>query len=172
MNGEPSIMTICCTYYKEACSQIRVHCKTTCFCKLPTTIKNTFILSSLINQDEQQVVFWTTGCPRICTVDGLLALIGWVAILQPEEKNIYRCCIKILMFYHCSCSSTTDHRFILLNSWSEMPLSIRNMKKVTWRWTHLFFISATIVMNACSTLVEFLALVSKNGIPSSSANAF
>lgn len=41
-----------------------------------------------------------------------------------------------------------------------------------WRLTHLFFISVTIVMNAWSTLVEFLALVSKNGIPSSSANAF
>lgn len=117
MNGEPSIMTICCTYYKEACSQIRVQCQTTWYCKLPTTIKNTFILSSLINQDEQQVVFWTTGCPRICTVDGLLALIGWVAILQPQEKNIYRRCIKILMFYHCSCSSTTtDQRFILLKT--------------------------------------------------------
>ena len=38
--------------------------------------------------------------------------------------------------------------------------------------THRFFISAAIVMNACSTLVEFLALVSKKGIPISSANAF
>lgn len=37
--------------------------------------------------------------------------------------------------------------------------------------THLVLISATIVMKACSTLVAFLALVSRNGIPISSANA-
>jgi hypothetical protein len=34
-----------------------------------------------------------------------------------------------------------------------------------------FLISAAIVMNACSTLDEFLALVSRNGMPISSANA-
>jgi hypothetical protein len=36
----------------------------------------------------------------------------------------------------------------------------------------LFFISAAIVINACSTLVAFLALVSKNGMPKWSANSF
>jgi len=35
----------------------------------------------------------------------------------------------------------------------------------------LFLISAAMVMNACSTFEEFLALVSRNGIPISSANA-
>jgi hypothetical protein len=37
---------------------------------------------------------------------------------------------------------------------------------------HLFLISAAIVMKACSTLVAFLALVSKKGIPISSAKAW
>ncbi len=36
---------------------------------------------------------------------------------------------------------------------------------------HLFLISAAIVMKACSTLIAFLALVSKNGMPISSAKA-
>lgn len=36
---------------------------------------------------------------------------------------------------------------------------------------HLFLISAAMVMNACSTLVEFLAEVSKKGMPISSAKA-
>ena len=36
---------------------------------------------------------------------------------------------------------------------------------------HLFLISAAMVMKACSTLVAFLALVSKKGMPISSANA-
>jgi len=36
----------------------------------------------------------------------------------------------------------------------------------------LFLISAAMAMKACSTLVAFLALVSMNGIPISSANAF
>lgn len=40
------------------------------------------------------------------------------------------------------------------------------------RKLNLFLISAAMVMNASSTFVEFLALVSKNGIPISSANAF
>ena len=37
--------------------------------------------------------------------------------------------------------------------------------------TCLFLISAAIVMKACSTFVAFLALVSKKGMPISSANA-
>ena len=36
---------------------------------------------------------------------------------------------------------------------------------------YLFLISAAMVMNACSTLVAFFALVSRKGIPISSANA-
>ncbi len=36
---------------------------------------------------------------------------------------------------------------------------------------YLFLISAAIVMKACSTLVAFFALVSRNGMPISSANA-
>lgn len=36
----------------------------------------------------------------------------------------------------------------------------------------LLLISAAIVMKACSTFVAFLALVSKNGIPSESANSY
>lgn len=36
----------------------------------------------------------------------------------------------------------------------------------------LFFISAAMVMNACSTFVAFLADVSKNGMPSWSAYSF
>ena len=39
------------------------------------------------------------------------------------------------------------------------------------RHTHLFLISAAIVMNACSTLVALFAEVSKKGMPISSANA-
>ncbi len=35
--------------------------------------------------------------------------------------------------------------------------------------THLFLISPAMVMKACSTLVAFLALVSRNGMPISSA---
>ena len=35
----------------------------------------------------------------------------------------------------------------------------------------LFLISAAMVIKACSTFVAFLALVSKKGIPISSANA-
>ena len=35
-----------------------------------------------------------------------------------------------------------------------------------------FFISAAIVMNACSTLVAFLADVSKNGMPNWSAYSY
>lgn len=34
-----------------------------------------------------------------------------------------------------------------------------------------FLISAAMVMNACSTLVAFLALVSRKGMPSESANS-
>lgn len=34
-----------------------------------------------------------------------------------------------------------------------------------------FFISAAMVMNACSTLVAFLALVSRKGMPRESANS-
>ena len=37
--------------------------------------------------------------------------------------------------------------------------------------SYLFLISAAMVMNACSTLVAFLALVSKKGMPISSAKA-
>lgn len=40
------------------------------------------------------------------------------------------------------------------------------------RPAYLFLISAAIVMKACSTLVAFLALVSKKGIPISSAKAW
>lgn len=40
------------------------------------------------------------------------------------------------------------------------------------RPAHLFLISAAIVMKVCSTLVAFLALVSKKGIPISSAKAW
>jgi hypothetical protein len=36
---------------------------------------------------------------------------------------------------------------------------------------YFFLISAAIVKKACSTLMESLALVSRKGIPSSSANA-
>ncbi len=36
---------------------------------------------------------------------------------------------------------------------------------------HLFLISAAMVMNACSTFVAFLAEVSRNGMPISSAKA-
>lgn len=36
----------------------------------------------------------------------------------------------------------------------------------------LFLISAAMVMKACSTLVAFLALVSKKGIPRESANSW
>lgn len=36
---------------------------------------------------------------------------------------------------------------------------------------YFFLISAAIVKNACSTLTESLALVSRKGIPSSSAKA-
>ena len=36
----------------------------------------------------------------------------------------------------------------------------------------LFLISAAMVMKACSTLVAFLALVSKNGMPRESANSW
>jgi len=36
----------------------------------------------------------------------------------------------------------------------------------------LFLISAAIVINACSTLVAFFALVSKNGMPIESANSW
>lgn len=39
------------------------------------------------------------------------------------------------------------------------------------QWTNLFLISPAIVKNACSTLIESLALVSRKGIPSSSAKA-
>ena len=39
------------------------------------------------------------------------------------------------------------------------------------RVCHLFLISAAMVMKACSTLVAFLALVSKKGMPISSAKA-
>lgn len=37
--------------------------------------------------------------------------------------------------------------------------------------SYFFFISLAMVKKACSTLIESFALVSKNGIPSSSANA-
>lgn len=36
---------------------------------------------------------------------------------------------------------------------------------------HLFLISAAMVMKACSTFVALLALVSRNGMPISSAKA-
>jgi len=36
---------------------------------------------------------------------------------------------------------------------------------------YFFLISAAMVKKACSTLIESLALVSRKGIPSSSANA-
>lgn len=38
-------------------------------------------------QDEQQPLFWLTGCPRICTVGGrALFDAGWLAILQMMHK--------------------------------------------------------------------------------------
>lgn len=40
------------------------------------------------------------------------------------------------------------------------------------RWAYLLFIEDAIAMKACSTLVAFFALVSMNGMPISSANAY
>ena len=72
-------------------------------------------------------------------------------------------------------------RIMLLQALAFVSLNRGRVLFNGYRWRHclqsrkqmvnLFLISAVMVMNACSTLVAFFALVSKNCIPISSAKA-
>lgn len=83
---------------------------------------------------------------------------------------------QIILSSH-SASSQEPTLFLLINSfkWSTWRTLDKQQTSNLW-WTEVrrhyrFLISAAIVINACSTFVAFLALVSKKGMPISSANA-
>lgn len=99
----------------------------------------------LVNNQQQLLLLELTGLPSPgrMVAPGLL-MTGWLAILQSPVLGCY-----------CEGTCASPGQEVL----------------AAGRACHLFLISAAMVMKACSTLVAFLALVSKKGMPISSANA-